>query len=55
ADEEGHKQMDERLPIKQLLTENLDRAMIIILTFALTLLIFPGFLSEDRGKHHLGS
>ncbi|XP_026430834.1 equilibrative nucleotide transporter 3-like [Papaver somniferum] len=55
ADEEGHKQLDERLTIKQLLTENLDRAMIIILTFALTLSIFPGFLSEDTVNHHLGS
>ncbi|KAI3875283.1 hypothetical protein MKX03_001281 [Papaver bracteatum] len=54
ADEECHKQL-ERLTTKQLLIQNFDRAMTIILTFVLTLSIFPGFLSVDTGKHNLGS
>ncbi|RZC82435.1 hypothetical protein C5167_045215 [Papaver somniferum] len=56
ADEEdGHKQQLERLTTKQLLIQNLDLAMAILLIHALTLSIFPGFLSEDTGKHSLGS
>ncbi|KAI3978438.1 hypothetical protein MKX01_006953 [Papaver californicum] len=54
ADDEGHKQLA-RLTTKQLLIQNLDRAMTIILTFVLTLSIFPWFLSKDTGKHSLGS
>ncbi|KAI3903516.1 hypothetical protein MKW98_032170 [Papaver atlanticum] len=53
-DEEGHKQL-ERLTTKQLLIQNLDLAMSILLIHVLTLSIFPGFLSEDTGKHSLGS
>ncbi|KAI3990377.1 hypothetical protein MKX01_029746 [Papaver californicum] len=54
ADEEGQKRL-ERLTIKQLLIQNLDLAMAITLIHVLTLSIFPGFLSEDTGKHSLGS
>ncbi|MCL7050133.1 hypothetical protein MKW94_006980 [Papaver nudicaule] len=54
AHEEGHKQL-ERLTTKQLLIQNLDLAMTIILTDMLSLSIFPGFLSEDTGKHSMGS
>ncbi|MCL7035066.1 hypothetical protein MKW94_006220 [Papaver nudicaule] len=55
ADEEGgHKQL-ERLTTKQLLRQNIDLTIAAILTYVLTLSIFPGFLSEDTGKHNLGS
>lgn len=45
----------ERLTINQLLTENIDYALDMFLIYILTLSIFPGFLSEDTGKHSLGS
>lgn len=45
----------ERLNNKQLLTENLDYAFDMFVIYALTLSIFPGFLSEDTGSHSLGS
>ncbi|MCL7029129.1 hypothetical protein MKW94_011794 [Papaver nudicaule] len=53
-DEEGHKQL-ERLTTKQLLIQNLDLAIAMILVYMLSLSIFPGFLSEDTGKHSMGS
>ncbi|KAI3842130.1 hypothetical protein MKX03_028734 [Papaver bracteatum] len=51
--EGGHKQL-ERLSTKQLLVQNIDLTVAVILTYVLTLLIFPGFISEDTGKHSLG-
>lgn len=52
--EEDPKRL-ERLSNKQLLSQNIDFAATIFLIYALTLSIFPGFLSEDTGKHSLGS
>lgn len=54
ADGEGQKQM-ERLTTKQLLVQNIDIIMTVILIYALTLSILPGFLAEDTGKHSLGT
>ncbi|KAK2379852.1 equilibrative nucleotide transporter [Trifolium repens] len=45
----------ERKGKKQLLWENIDYAINLFLIYALTLSIFPGFLSEDTGKHSLGT
>ncbi|KAM3697313.1 hypothetical protein ACJW31_06G102800 [Castanea mollissima] len=45
----------ERLSNKELLLQNIDYALDIFLISLLTLSIFPGFLSEDTGKHSLGS
>ncbi|GLT86997.1 hypothetical protein SLE2022_051020 [Rubroshorea leprosula] len=45
----------ERLSNKQLLLQNIDYAVDMFLTYVLTLSIFPGFLSEDTGKHSLGT
>ena len=45
----------ERKGNKQLLLENIDYALDMFLIFALTLSIFPGFLSEDTGSHSLGT
>ncbi|XP_009626442.1 equilibrative nucleotide transporter 3 [Nicotiana tabacum] len=45
----------ERLNNKQLLLQNIDYAIDLFLIYALTLSIFPGFLSEDTGSHSLGS
>ncbi|KAJ4847883.1 Epsin-3, clathrin recruitment and traffic between the Golgi and endosome [Turnera subulata] len=50
--EEDPKQL-ERLSNKQLLMQNIDYALDMFLIYALTLSIFPGFLSEDTGKHSL--
>ncbi|RYR21584.1 hypothetical protein HN51_035245 [Arachis hypogaea] len=44
----------ERKGKKQLLMENIDYAIDLFLIYSLTLSIFPGFLSEDTGKHSLG-
>ncbi|KAL4390278.1 hypothetical protein AHAS_Ahas03G0129100 [Arachis hypogaea] len=44
----------ERKGKKQLLMENTDYAIDLFLIYSLTLSIFPGFLSEDTGKHSLG-
>ncbi|KAF9587495.1 hypothetical protein IFM89_003434 [Coptis chinensis] len=52
--EEDPKRL-ERRSNKQLFFENKDFAAIMFLIYALTLSIFPGFLSEDTGKHSLGS
>ncbi|KAG5020967.1 hypothetical protein GLYMA_06G299600v4 [Glycine max] len=40
---------------KKLLLENIDYALDLFLIYALTLSIFPGFLSEDTGSHSLGT
>ncbi|KAH9323441.1 hypothetical protein KI387_018080, partial [Taxus chinensis] len=45
----------ERLHNKELLLQNIDFGLDIFITYILTLSIFPGFLSEDTGKHGLGS
>ncbi|KAK7257483.1 hypothetical protein RIF29_31498 [Crotalaria pallida] len=45
----------ERKGNKQLLMENIDYAIDLFLIYVLTLSIFPGFLSEDTGKHSLGT
>ncbi|XP_047306899.1 equilibrative nucleotide transporter 3-like [Impatiens glandulifera] len=39
---------------KELYLKNIDYAIDIFLVYALTLSIFPGFLSEDTGSHSLG-
>lgn len=54
AAEEDPKNM-ERLTNKQLLFQNMDYAITMFLIYMLTLSIFPGFLSEDTGKHSLGA
>ncbi|TKY66909.1 Equilibrative nucleotide transporter 3 [Spatholobus suberectus] len=51
---EDEKQL-ERKGNKQLLLENIDYALDLFLIYALTLSIFPGFLSEDTGSHSLGT
>ncbi|KAK6133171.1 hypothetical protein DH2020_033061 [Rehmannia glutinosa] len=45
----------ERLRNKDLLIQNIDYALAIYLTYALTLSVFPGFLYENTGRHQLGS
>ncbi|XP_044501111.1 equilibrative nucleotide transporter 3-like [Mangifera indica] len=54
-----HKEQDEeqyqRLSNKELLLQNIDYALAMFLIYALTLSIFPGFLSEDTGSHSLGT
>ncbi|KAG6604824.1 Equilibrative nucleotide transporter 3 [Cucurbita argyrosperma subsp. argyrosperma] len=45
----------ERLSNKELLSQNIDYVVDIFLIYALTLSIFPGFLSEDTGSHSLGT
>lgn len=45
----------ERLRNKKLLLQNIDYALDMFLIYVLTLSIFPGFLSEDTGKHSLGT
>ncbi|KAJ4729919.1 Equilibrative nucleotide transporter 3 [Melia azedarach] len=45
----------ERLSNKELLLQNVDYAINMFLIYALTLSIFPGFLSEDTGSHSLGT
>ncbi|KAK1424567.1 hypothetical protein QVD17_19899 [Tagetes erecta] len=44
-----------RLSNKELLFKNVDYAMDLFLIYVLTLSIFPGFLYENTGKHHLGA
>lgn len=53
-DEEEQRDL-ERLGNKQLLLQNIDYALDMFLIYALTLSIFPGFLSEDTGSHSLGT
>ncbi|KAL2476785.1 Equilibrative nucleotide transporter 3 [Abeliophyllum distichum] len=53
--ETNHNPNDlERLSNKELLFQNIDYALDMFLIYALTLSIFPGFLSEDTGSHSLG-
>lgn len=44
----------ERLSNRELFTQNIDYGMDLFLIYVLSLSIFPGFLSEDTGKHGLG-
>ncbi|KAL9690654.1 hypothetical protein QQ045_011060 [Rhodiola kirilowii] len=44
-----------RLSTNALLLENKDYALAMFLIYLLSLSIFPGFLSEDTGKHSLGT
>lgn len=44
----------ERLSNRELLTQNIDYCLDLFLIYVLSLTIFPGFLSEDTGKHSLG-
>jgi hypothetical protein len=48
-------QLQQRLTIRQLIAKNADYAFAIFVVYTLSLSIFPGFLSEDTGQHHLGS
>lgn len=52
--EEDPKRL-ERLSTKELFLKNMDYALDMFLIYALTLSIFPGFLSEDTGSHSLGA
>ncbi|KAF5939770.1 hypothetical protein HYC85_024029 [Camellia sinensis] len=52
AEEEDSKH-HERLSTKELLFQNIDYAFDMFLIYALTMSIFPGFLSEDTGSHSL--
>ncbi|GFQ02305.1 equilibrative nucleotide transporter 3 [Phtheirospermum japonicum] len=45
----------ERLSNKQLLSKNIDYVLDLWLIYVLTLSIFPGFLYENTGAHHLKS
>jgi hypothetical protein len=45
----------ERLTNTQLLKRNADYCFVIFFCYTLTLSIFPGFLAEDTGQHHLGT
>ncbi|KAF5956193.1 hypothetical protein HYC85_009049 [Camellia sinensis] len=46
----------ERFSNKQLFTHNIDYALDLYLTYVLTFIVFPGFVSENTGSHHhLGS
>ncbi|RHN60189.1 putative equilibrative nucleoside transporter [Medicago truncatula] len=51
----GESKQFERKGMKQLLWENKDYALDLFLIYILTLAIYPGFLSEDTGKHSLGT
>lgn len=54
-DVEKPVQLQQRLTIRQLIAKNADYAFAIFVVYTLSLSIFPGFLSEDTGQHHLGS
>ncbi|KAI3830616.1 hypothetical protein MKX03_016448 [Papaver bracteatum] len=54
AAEEDPKYMD-RLSNKELFVQNMDFAITVLLIYVLSFSIFPGFLSEDTGKHGLGT
>jgi len=45
----------QRLNNRELLRQNMDYGFDVFMVYVLTLSIFPGFLSEDTGKHQLGS
>ncbi|XP_040367198.1 equilibrative nucleotide transporter 3 [Rosa chinensis] len=47
--------LPQRLRNKQLFNQNLDYGLGLLLTYALTLSIFPGFLYENTQNHKLGS
>ncbi|GAB4826832.1 Epsin-3, clathrin recruitment and traffic between the Golgi and endosome [Ancistrocladus abbreviatus] len=51
----GEVQCEDRLTIKDLLYQNIDYAIGLYLNTTLTLSIFPGFLYENTGSHHLHS
>ncbi|KAJ4975987.1 hypothetical protein NE237_001093 [Protea cynaroides] len=55
SQDEEDPTLQERLTNKELIFQNIDYACDLFLTYALTLSIFPGFLSEDTGSHNLGS
>ncbi|GAU17033.1 hypothetical protein TSUD_105320 [Trifolium subterraneum] len=55
AFDDDFAQTQERKGNKQLFLENIDYLVDMFLIFALTLSIFPGFLSEDTGAHSLGT
>ncbi|MCO5588872.1 hypothetical protein L7F22_042832 [Adiantum nelumboides] len=44
-----------RLSTLQLFVQNIDLVAALFLVYTLSLSIFPGFLAEDTGSHHLGS
>lgn len=54
-EDESTQQASKHLDHSQLLLQNIDYAFGIFLVYALTLSIFPGFLSEDTQSHYLGS
>ncbi|CAL0309434.1 unnamed protein product [Lupinus luteus] len=55
-DQRGYDtKQQERLSNKQLFLQNLDYAVDLFLIYAITLSIFPGFLYENTGSHHLGT
>jgi equilibrative nucleoside transporter 1/2/3 len=54
-DVEKPVQLQQRLTNRQLMAKNADYAFAIFVVYTLSLSIFPGFLSEDTGQHHLGS
>lgn len=51
--EDGSRKV-ERLSVRELLSRNIDYGLDLYFIYALTLSIFPGFLSEDTGSHSLG-
>jgi solute carrier family 29 (equilibrative nucleoside transporter), member 1/2/3 len=53
--DEDHAHKQERKGNKELFFENIDYLLDMFLIYALTLSIFPGFLSEDTGAHSLGT
>ncbi|XP_058759664.1 equilibrative nucleotide transporter 3-like [Vicia villosa] len=53
--ETGESRQFERKENKELLMENIDYALNLFMIYLLTLSIFPGFLTEDTGKHSLGT
>lgn len=54
-EDEDHAHKQERKGNKELFFENIDYLLDMFLIYALTLSIFPGFLSEDTGAHSLGT
>lgn len=54
-EDEDHAHKHERKGNKELFFENIDYLLDMFLIYALTLSIFPGFLSEDTGAHSLGT
>ncbi|CAM6034550.1 unnamed protein product [Sphagnum compactum] len=54
-DVEKPVQLQQQLTNRQLIAKNADYAFAIFVVYTLSLSIFPGFLSEDTGQHHLGS